>query len=231
MNGVKAEEMPGIKPDPDAPTPHADEDVFEDTGELQFPKQAQKTWLIRVPKDLWTGIERLKDDDTISLGNMHVWAMPDGSQKVRSSTPDDPELTGQIRWHLDKATPGFSMIAKEYDLQVMGGIPKNTFIFSEKDQPGFRAGATNIFGRRFPRPDALRKTESGKIEKPRQRGPRIVPSTRLLTFSPKLIGQNTPSTWPRRTTRCIARRARTTSGRRSRRARRWPSAPSDLTRC
>jgi hypothetical protein len=82
MNGIKGEEMLDIKPDPDASTPHADEDVFEDTGELQFPKTAQKTWLIRVPKDLWTGIERLKDDDTISLGNMYVWTMPDGSQKV-----------------------------------------------------------------------------------------------------------------------------------------------------
>jgi hypothetical protein len=71
------------------------------------------------------------------------------------------------------------MIAKEYDLQVMAGVPKNTFIFSEKDLPGFRSNTTNIYGRRFPRPDALRKTEGGKIEKPRQRGPRIIPSARL----------------------------------------------------
>src|ERR1043166_3943358 len=93
MNGVMAEEMQGVKPDPDAPTPHADEDVFEDTGELQFPKSAQKTWLIRVPKDLWTGIERLKDDDTISLGDMYVWTMPDGSQKVGSLHVVDQMLT------------------------------------------------------------------------------------------------------------------------------------------
>jgi hypothetical protein len=82
MNGVKGEEMVDIKPDPDAPTHIVDEDDFEDTGELQFPKASKKTWLIRVPKDLWTGIERLKDDGTISLGNMYVWSMPDGSQKV-----------------------------------------------------------------------------------------------------------------------------------------------------
>jgi hypothetical protein len=82
MNGVKGEEMVDVKPDPDAPTPHVEEDVYEDTGDLQFPTASKKTWLIRVPKDLWTGIERLKDDDTVSLGSMYVWGMPDGSQKV-----------------------------------------------------------------------------------------------------------------------------------------------------
>jgi hypothetical protein len=75
------------------------------------------------------------------------------------------------------------MIAKEYDLQVMAGVPKNTFIFSEKDLPGYRSNTTNIYGRRFPRPDTLRKTEGGKIEKPRQRGPRIIPSTRLCFYT------------------------------------------------
>src|ERR1700761_1699949 len=73
-------------------------------------------------------------------------------------------LTQQkVRWKLSKDIPGFDLIAKEFDLNVQPGAPRNTFIFSEKDLPGYRP---NAYGRRFGNArDQLKKTEGGKVEK------------------------------------------------------------------
>jgi hypothetical protein len=87
MNGVKSEDDAIIKPDPENGSPgvFADDDDFEDTGELQFPRDIPQGWLTRVPRDLWAGLKDLKDDDEINIGNVLLWTMPDGAQKVCSS--------------------------------------------------------------------------------------------------------------------------------------------------
>jgi transcription initiation factor TFIIF subunit beta len=160
FNGFNTEGIPKIKLEADQNSTIGDEDDYEDTGELQFPKTPNKAWLVRTPKDLWTGLEDLKNfEEKIPLGQLHVWHLPGGKSKVR--------------WKMNKDIPGFDLIAKEYDLQIQDGVPRNTFVFSEKDLPGFRP---NPLGRRFGNAkDHLKKTENGRVEK-RQRGARTITS-------------------------------------------------------
>jgi hypothetical protein len=73
------------------------------------------------------------------------------------------------------------MTAKEYDLQIQTGTPKNTFVFSEKNMPGWKP---HYMGRgrynRTQAQDPLKKADGAdggsKVQKPYKRGPRTIPS-------------------------------------------------------
>lgn len=64
-----------IKPDPaTASTPSAfDEDDYEDTGELEIPKDPNaKAWLTRLPDWLWEAWADIAEDEEIELGKVYV---------------------------------------------------------------------------------------------------------------------------------------------------------------
>jgi len=79
-----------IKPDPEAtgasPVAFADEDIYEDAGDLEFntdPKY-QKLYLARLPKYIWDNWHNLDDDAEIQLGTIrqsHVMG-PNGKEQV-----------------------------------------------------------------------------------------------------------------------------------------------------
>lgn len=79
-----------IKPDPEAtgasPVAFADEDIYEDAGDLEFntdPKY-QKLYLARLPKYIWDNWHNLDDDAEIQLGTIrqsHVIGS-DGKEQV-----------------------------------------------------------------------------------------------------------------------------------------------------
>ena len=79
-----------IKPDPDvkgaSPGVHADDDIYEDAGDLEFNTDPawQALYLARVPQGLWESWSKLDDDAEIHLGTIRVVNMiqPDGSTKV-----------------------------------------------------------------------------------------------------------------------------------------------------
>jgi len=82
-NGLKMEEDVKVKLESDDVSMLGDEGDYEDTGELQFPKKPSTAWLVRIPKDLWSGLDKIKNqDDNLRLGEMYVWSGPSG-QKVR----------------------------------------------------------------------------------------------------------------------------------------------------
>jgi transcription initiation factor TFIIF subunit beta len=135
----------------------------DDTGELIFPKTLSQGWLVRVPKDLWTLLSHIDDDQEIQLGEIRIWQNKD----VRGKD------TETIRLNLAPQIPkkDLSLIPKQYDLTSQVTAPKNTFVFSEKNLPGFRPRRNQ---------DALRSVNANsspaaKIEKPYQRGPRTIP--------------------------------------------------------
>lgn len=77
-NGVKLEDNSTLHPETEVTTPSAfGDDDYEDTGELQFQKDYLKWWLIRVPKDLWSFLDKFKDDDEITLGSIKIWDTTD----------------------------------------------------------------------------------------------------------------------------------------------------------
>ena len=167
-----------IKIDPEMASPSlADIDEYEDTGELVMPRKVKTWgdepeipagWLLRIPKELWAGLADLPMDDEIHIGNVKVWKIAPEKEKFRLEV--NPNL------------PGWDQIPKQYDMtpteqstkKDKDPILKNTFLFSEKNLPGFRrnTGARGGVGQ------GVDPKTGGtvKVEKPRQRGPRTIPS-------------------------------------------------------
>ncbi|KAI4856326.1 hypothetical protein E4T45_02213 [Aureobasidium sp. EXF-8846] len=124
-NGIKAEDGANIKPEHEA-------DEFEDTGECQMPRseEEQQAWLCRLPKWLWTAWADIADDEEIEIGKVRVYHQPnaDGSQKIQMKLHDLPKHHN---------------VPKLYDLSSSRGQYNNTVVFSERDQPGFKAWNPN----------------------------------------------------------------------------------------
>lgn len=85
----KAEVTPAvpIKEDPDAKEAGAgmvsDEDIYEDTGDLDFSNATQDVWLTRVPRQLWEQWSKLDDDEEIQIGTVRVEGDPTDIKRVR----------------------------------------------------------------------------------------------------------------------------------------------------
>jgi len=65
--------MATVKHDPSdmsdgALSPIADEDQYEDTGELEMPKQMPKGWMIQVPKEIYTDWSQIAAEQSVQLG-------------------------------------------------------------------------------------------------------------------------------------------------------------------
>lgn len=64
-----------IKTEPDSvgasPSAFADEDIYEDTGDLDF-ANSQSMYLLRVPKWLWENWSQIDEDEQIELGTVRV---------------------------------------------------------------------------------------------------------------------------------------------------------------
>jgi transcription initiation factor TFIIF subunit beta len=79
-----------IKPDPDtkgaSPAFLADDDIYEDAGDLEFNRDPawQGLYLARVPKGVWEAWSKLDDDAEIELGTIRIANVvkPDGSPSV-----------------------------------------------------------------------------------------------------------------------------------------------------
>jgi transcription initiation factor TFIIF subunit beta len=154
----------------------------DDAGELRLPEVVPQGWLLRVPKELWGMLSHLNDDDEITLGEVRIWNNNDPKSKEQET----------IRLALNPQIPNkdLTLIPKQYDLTSQVTAPKNTFIFSEKNLPGFRnqRGGNNRTGGSQ---DLLRGVDgregSVKVEKPR--GPRTIPkhTEYLCTASRELV--------------------------------------------
>ncbi|KAI9669094.1 MAG: hypothetical protein M1831_000686 [Alyxoria varia] len=128
--GIKDEEatvdLSMIK-DEDSPLP-MDEDEYEETGELEFPEQPQEAWLTRIPQMLheeWSDIEhdtltevRIGYLRTYKNSNKRILILEDGNGRHKN-----PDVQLNYR---------FSFAKDNVD---------NTFIFSEKDLPGYKKRA------------------------------------------------------------------------------------------
>jgi transcription initiation factor TFIIF subunit beta len=150
--------MSGIKLDPDVKmendinsTPsgsgYMDDDFYEDTGELQLPVKGgeEPMLLTRIPPWLWEKISTLEDlddgndDDIIQLGD--IIAFPDATQN------DGINKTKPMRLFFNDRWAGKSGLPTAYELQPQLKREedlKNTYIFSEKDLPGYKPSGLGL---------------------------------------------------------------------------------------
>jgi transcription initiation factor TFIIF subunit beta len=64
------------------PSVQSDEDLYEDTGDLDFTASTQSLILTRIPKFLWESWSQLGDDEEIQLGTIRFEGGPDDVKRV-----------------------------------------------------------------------------------------------------------------------------------------------------
>lgn len=147
MNGIKAD--PDIKMDPDANTPsgsgYMDDDFFEDTGEMTLPKDEVKkdVWLTRIPDWLyeavskWDDLAEGNDNDQIQIGEVLAFATTSGIDKSKPM-----RIFLNDRWRAKANLPSaFQLDPASVSDTLLG----NTYVFAEKDLPGYRGGGYGQF--------------------------------------------------------------------------------------
>lgn len=128
--------MATIKPDPDAPGASPaplDEDVYEDAGDLEFnTDQAYKSlYLAKLPKFVWDAWSTIDDDAEIRIGTIRMESDQDNRQSL--SMLLNPDLAVH------------QTLPREYKLDVQQEAVSNTFMFTEKDLPGFKSKSRMAF--------------------------------------------------------------------------------------
>ena len=88
-----ATEPVAIKPDPEADSPRA-EDELEDAGDVEFydtsiPGNPNGTmYLARIPAYVWKAWSDLDDDAEIQIGKIRQWSEPDSSGQPKVGLKD-----------------------------------------------------------------------------------------------------------------------------------------------
>jgi transcription initiation factor TFIIF subunit beta len=139
MNGIKAD--PDIKMDPDASTPGGgfmDDEFYEDTGEMIMSKDSSEKdiWLTRIPPWLyeavskWDNVADGNDTDQIQIGEVYGFATTSGIDKTKPM-----RVFLNDRWRAKSNLPSaFQLDPAPATDTILG----NTYVFTEKDLPGFR---------------------------------------------------------------------------------------------
>ncbi|KAI2479236.1 Transcription initiation factor IIF [Pyrenophora tritici-repentis] len=145
--------MNGIKADPDVLTPSGgggfmDDEFYEDTGEMLMDKSGadKDVWVTRIPDWLYEAVSKWddladgNDNDQIQIGEVVAFATTSGIDKSK-----------QMRVFLNDRWRQKSKLPSSFQLEpasVSDTLLKNTYIFTEKDLPGFK-GQGYGYGRDF----------------------------------------------------------------------------------
>lgn len=116
-----------------------DDEFFEDTGELTLPKKGEpqkEVWLTRIPDWLydavskWDDLAEGNDNDQIQIGEVLGFATTSGIDKSRPM-----RVFLNDRWRTKANLPtAFQLDPSQTSDTVLG----NTYVFTEKDLPGYR---------------------------------------------------------------------------------------------
>ncbi|MCJ1332291.1 hypothetical protein MMC10_008983 [Thelotrema lepadinum] len=106
-----------------SPAEELDDDIYEDAGDVDFADYSTEAFLTRIPKYLWKTWSDSNEEQDIQVGTIRVEGPLDNPQAM--SLMLSPNVATN------------RMVPKEYNLQVTNKNSLNTFIFTEKDLPGF----------------------------------------------------------------------------------------------
>lgn len=106
-----------------------DDDVFEDSLDLDTSKVGNKVWLVRLPKFL---MEKWHNPDNLhgqELGHVRIYS------DTNSNLPPDQQKV-KVKLILNES-PENSDIPHEYDVSLQKHIDGSTYVFTEKDMPKY----------------------------------------------------------------------------------------------
>lgn len=122
---------------------YMDDEFYEDTGELQMPRSSTDVTLARIPEWLyehissWDKLAQGNDSDQIVIGE--VLALPE-----KQSSDGKPQPPPSMRVFLNEAWRERSGLPTAFELEgqsIKNDVLQNTYIFTEKDLPGYRQHA------------------------------------------------------------------------------------------
>ncbi|TGZ83306.1 transcription initiation factor IIF, beta subunit [Ascodesmis nigricans] len=135
---------PTIKPDPDInikteptgapptikPEPVDDDSLYEDAGDLDLSAGTRDIWLVKLPAFITERWKDIDDDEEITLGTVKI---PPQSEHQ--------DMT-KLKLVLEKNDTNGLDTPVEYDLQLTNLEVRNTYVFTEKDMPGYESRNT-----------------------------------------------------------------------------------------
>lgn len=139
-----------IKPEPadDSPSSYVeeDDDIYEDTGDLDFSQAQQPLWLSHIPRTLWEALSKLQDDDEMEIGTIRVEGPESNPSRVCRGPFCQGHPGANSRQVSMKLVPikGLENEPKEYILspppieKMRARRPGQAMVFSEKDLPGYK---------------------------------------------------------------------------------------------
>ncbi|EGE06650.1 transcription initiation factor IIF subunit beta [Trichophyton equinum CBS 127.97] len=142
---VKAEPPanPGIKEEPDTKdTNMSDEDIYEDTGDLDFTNAFQNVWLTRIPRTLWEQWSKLDDDEEIQIGTVRVEGDPTDIKRISLRLLDIPQNKGVPK--------DYNLRRQNVNADRSAYAVQNTFVFTEKDLPGYKDKMSRFYNENQP---------------------------------------------------------------------------------
>jgi len=120
------------------------DDKFEDAGELDLSAAQDNILLTRMPKITWEALSALKDDDEIQVGMLRM--------------EGDTQNPAKVSLMLDPNLSAFRLVPREYNMRAMNKATSNTFVFTEKDLPGYTRKVAGQ-GTQAGRPQPVEKKE------------------------------------------------------------------------
>ncbi|KAF1975240.1 hypothetical protein BU23DRAFT_552647 [Bimuria novae-zelandiae CBS 107.79] len=182
---------------------YMDDEFYEDTGELQMPREGQNHVMIsRIPDWLyehisnWDELAQGNDNDKIELGEVLVLppnnsydGKDDADKTTGSNVGQNKKLTGpskppSMRFFLSQAWHAKTGLPTAYEINGQSVNPtllNNTYVFTEKDLPGYKANGvgqnkSGSFGGAVQDPKA-------RVTKPRSKYRRAIPKETALIGS------------------------------------------------
>lgn len=74
-----------------------EDDVYEDTGDLDFSHSQQQFWLSRIPKSLWELLASLPEEDEVEIGTIRVEGDSNDPKRVRLLVHNPLSILQSIR--------------------------------------------------------------------------------------------------------------------------------------
>ncbi|KAA8913310.1 transcription initiation factor IIF, beta subunit-domain-containing protein [Sphaerosporella brunnea] len=137
---------PGTKSEPGLTPPeinqemgYADDDeLYEDAGDLDLTHGDRAVWLVKLPQFLAERWKDIDEDEEITLGVVKV--DPNNQSQVHCAPPSSRvECELLLKLMLEKNAINGEDIPTEYDLSITNMEVTNTFVFTEKDMPGYES--------------------------------------------------------------------------------------------
>ncbi|KAF3089776.1 hypothetical protein TWF569_011917 [Orbilia oligospora] len=116
-----------------------DDEQFEDAGDLDMTKGGVIAWLVKMPDFVLENWHKIDDDEEIHLADIRVYNTPAAFPGAKKQEPPQERL--KLFLTDNKYNEG---IPKKFDMAVTDRNVRNTFVFTEKDMPGFENRARGI---------------------------------------------------------------------------------------